>query len=141
MLNLGKKKDDEDPKKGLEKADKFLNKGLSGALTKGFMGKDFVDKMNSSLAMGQNAIAGMEQGQWLMQNGLEATAEVVSVQDTGATVNNSPVVLLSLKVTPSTGASFQTAGQTMVSRIAVPRAGDKVRIKYNPADQTQFVIV
>jgi hypothetical protein len=140
MFNFGKKQDD-DPKKALEKADNVLNKGVMGALTKGFMGQDFVDKMNTTLEKGNAAIDGMNQSQWVAQNGLEAAAEVTGVQDTGATINNSPVVMLHLKVTTSTGTQFETSGQTMVSRIAVPRAGDKIRIKYNPADPTQIAVL
>ncbi len=40
MFNFNKKVE-KDPKKALENADKTLNKGLTGALVKGFMGKDF----------------------------------------------------------------------------------------------------
>ena len=140
MFNFNKKVE-KDPKKALENADKTLNKGLTGALVKGFMGKDFVNDMNQSLDMGKNAIAGVEQMQALMQNGLDGTAEVVSIADTGAMVNYNPVVLLQLKVTPASGAAFDTTGQTMVSKIAVPRVGDKIKIKYDPADKTKFVVV
>jgi len=140
MFGFGKKQDD-DPKKALEKVDKVLNKGLMGAMTKGFMGQDFVDKMNTTLEKGQSAIDMANQAQWTGQNGLEATAEVIGVQDTGATVNNNPVVVLQLKVTTSAGTQFDTAGQAMVSRIAVPRAGDKIKIKYNPANPTQIAVL
>ena len=140
MFNFGKKQDD-DPKKALEKADNVLNKGFMGALTKGFMGQDFVDKMNTTLTMGQSAIDGAQQAQWVAQTGLEADAEVVGVQDTGTTVNNSPVVMLQLKVTTAMGTQFDTTGQVMVSRIAVPRAGDKIKIKYNPMDPTQIAVL
>lgn len=133
--------DDNDPKKALDKADSTLNKGLMGALTKGFMGQDFVDKMNSGIDAGRGAIAGMEQSQMLMQTGADATAEVLGIQDTGMMINYNPVVLLTLKVTPATGDGFQTTGQSMVSKIAVPRVGDTIRIKYNPAETTQLVVV
>ena len=47
MFGFGKSKEDEkDPKKALDNAEKTLNTGLTGMLTKGFMGKDFVNKMN-----------------------------------------------------------------------------------------------
>jgi hypothetical protein len=140
MFNFGKKQDN-DPKKALEKADKVLNSGLTGALAKGFMGKDFVDKMNSTLDQGQAAMEMASQAQWAGQNGLEATAEVMGVQDTGATINNNPVVMMQLKVTSLAGTQFDTAGQAMVSRIAVPRTGDKIKIKYNPADPTQIAVL
>jgi len=140
MFNFGKQQE-EDPKKALENADKVLNSGLTGALAKGFMGKGFVDKMNTVIDKGQTAIDGVNQGQWVAQNGIEASADVMGVQDTGATINNNPVVMLQLKVTTSVGTQFDTNGQVMVSRIAVPRAGDKIKIKYNPADPTQIAVL
>jgi len=140
MFNIGRNQE-EDPKKALENADNVLNKGLTGALAKGFMGKNFVDKMNNAIDMGQNAIAGVEQGQWAAQNGLDATAEVLSVQDSGQTVNMNPVVVMMLKVTPMAGAEFEITSQSMVSRIAVPRVGDKIKIKYNPANPTQIAVL
>ena len=72
MFGFGKK--EEDPKKNLENAEKTLNTGLTGMLTKGFMGKDFVNKMNAGIEMGKNAIDGQQQGQWLAQYGMAATA-------------------------------------------------------------------
>ena len=141
MFNLGKKKPDEDPQEALNNARKSLNTGLSGGLTKAFMGKDFVDKMNGAMDQGQAAMDGLQQQQWLAQNGADATAEVVSVQDTGATVNMNPVVMIQMKVTPASGAPFDVTTQTMVSRIAVPRAGDKIKIKYNPANPQQVAIL
>jgi hypothetical protein len=141
MFNLGKKKQEEDPQKALDNARNSLNKGITGGLTKAFMGKDFVNKMNSTMDQGQAALEGLQQQQWLAQNGVEGSADVVSVQDTGATVNMNPVVLLQLKVTPMAGPAFDITTQTMVSRIAVPRSGDKVKIKYNPANPQQIVIM
>ena len=140
MFNFGKKQDD-DPKKALEKADKVLNTGLTGALAKGFMGKGFVDKMKSTLDKGQAALDTANQAQWVEQSGIEAAADVIGVQDTGMTINNNPVVMLQLKVTTSAGTQFDTTGQVMVSRIAVPRAGDKIKIKYNPANPSQITVL
>lgn len=139
MFNFNKKQE-EDPQKALDNARKTLNKGLVGGLTKAFMGQDFVDKMNNTMDQGQSAIDGINQMNWLAQNGLDASAEVLAVADTGATVNMNPVVSLHLKVTPTAGVPFETMGNTMVSRIAVPRKGDKIAIKYNPADPKQFIV-
>ncbi len=140
MFNFGKKVE-KDPQKALDNAKKTVNSGITGGLTKAFMGKDFVNNMNSAMDQGQAALDGLQQQQWLAQNGLEASAEVVSVQDTGATVNINPVVLLQMKVTPVAGALFDVTTQTMVSRIAVPRAGDKIKIKYNPANPQQVAVL
>jgi hypothetical protein len=140
---FGKKKDQDmnDPKQALDKADKTLNSGLTGALTRGFMGKDFVNKMNQSIDMGRGAINNVEQSQLLAQTGLDATADVLAIQDTGTLINYNPVVLLTLNVTPAMGAAFQTTAQSMVSKIAIPRVGDKIKIKYNPADPSQILVM
>jgi hypothetical protein len=134
-------KNEKDPQKALDQGRNSLNKGLSGGLTKMVMGKDFVNDMNAAMDQGQAAIDGVNQQQWLAQNGADATADVLAIQDTGALVNMNPVVVLSLNVQPAAGAAFQTAGQTMVSKIAIPRVGDKVKIKYNPANPTQFMVL
>ena len=140
MFNFGKKIE-KDPQKALDNAKKSMNSGITGGLTKAFMGKDFVNDMNSAMNQGQAALDGLQQQQWLAQNGLDATADVVMVTDTGATVNMNPVVLLQMKVTPAAGAPFDVTTQTMVSRIAVPRAGDKIKIKYNPANPQQVAVL
>lgn len=140
MFGIGKKIE-KDPKKALENAEKSLNTGLTGGLTKAFMGKDFVNQMNQSIDMGKNAVNNMQMAQMLAQSGMEGTAEVLSIEDTGTLVNYNPVVKLALKVTPVYGTEFNTSGQSMVSKIAIPRVGDKIKIKYNPADSTQFVVV
>jgi len=56
-----------------------------------FMGQGFVDKMNSTMDQGQAAMDSVNQTSWVAQNGLEASAEVLSVADTGAMVNMNPV--------------------------------------------------
>ena len=135
------RKIEKDPQKALDNAKKTVNSGLMGGLTKAFMGKDFVDDMNNAMDQGQAAIDMQKSGQWLAQSGMPATAEVVSIEDTGALINMNPVVKLTLKVTPQFGAPFDAVGESMVSKIAIPRKGDTVNIKYNPVDTTQFVIV
>lgn len=138
---FGMKKPEEDPQKALDNARNSLNKGISGGLTKAFMGKDFVNKMNATMDQGQAALDGVQQQQWLMQNGADGTAVVASVTDTGQTVNMNPVVVVQMKVTPASGAPFDAVSQMMVSRIAVPRAGDTVKVKYNPDNLMQIAIV
>ena len=141
MFNKFGKKDDDDPKKALDKASDVLNKGLAGGLTKAFLGKDFVNQMNEGLDMANQVVDSQALAEELSKTGVDASAEVVSIQDTGATVNMNPVVVLGLKVTPAEGEEFQTVGQLMVQRIAVPRVGDKIKIKYNKDNPSQFVIV
>ncbi len=138
MFNFNKKQE-EDPQKALDNARNVVNKGLMGGLTRTFMGQGFVDKMNNAMDQGQAAIDGVNQMNWVAQYGLDATADVLSVTDTGATINMDPVVEMKLNVTSVMG-TFETTTRTMVSRIAVPRMGDKINIKYNPADPTQIFV-
>ncbi|HVN14837.1 MAG TPA: hypothetical protein VMT73_03775 [Anaerolineales bacterium] len=140
MFNFGKKPS-EDPQEALDNAKKTLNKGITGGLTKAFMGKDFVDKMNNAMDQGQAAIDMQKSGAWLAQAGMDATAEVTSIQDTGKLINFNPVVKLGLKVQPMAGPAFETVVETMVSKIAVPRVGDTIKIKYNPMDPSQIAVV
>ena len=76
MFKFGKGKDDDDPKKAIEKADKVLNKGLMGGLTKAFMGKDFVDKANAGLNMANQALDGQALAQQLAVTGAIDLSEI-----------------------------------------------------------------
>jgi len=140
MFNFNKQQQ-QDPQKALDNARNVANKGLMGGLTKAFMGRNFVDQMNSAMDQGQAAIDGVNQMNWVAQNGHSASAEVLMVADTGATINMNPVVELKLNVTPTAGGPFETTARAMVSRIAVPRRGDRISIKYNPADPTQIYVM
>lgn len=130
-----------DPEKALENAEKTVNKGVTGFMTKAFMGKDFVDDMNKSMAAGHDAIEMQKAYQNPDQNGLPATAVVVTIQDTGKMINFNPVVIMQLKVQPQYEAAFDTTVETIVSKIAIPRVGDTINIKYAPADRTKISIV
>src|SRR6266542_4398271 len=120
MFNFNKKQE-EDPQKALDNARNVVNKGLMGGLTKAFMGKGFVDKMNNAMDQGQAAMDGVNQTNWVAQYGLEANAEVLSVADTGATVNMNLIVEMKLKVSTPMEMDLETTAGAMFSRIAVPR--------------------
>ena len=139
MFNFNKNQDD--PQKALENARNVVNKGLMGGITKAFMGQGFVDKMNSAMDQGQAAMDGVNQMNWVAQYGIDASADVLSVMDTSTTINMNPVVEMKLMVTPAASAAFETTARTMVSRIAVPRKGDKINIKYSPADATRIFVM
>ncbi len=141
---FGKKKDENlnDPTQALDHAQNTLNHGITGGLTKAFMGKGFVDSMNTTINQGKQVMNDVEQQQQLAQTGADATAEVVMIQDTGTRVNTNPMVVLTLKVTPANGgATFGTSGQVVVPMIAIPRVGDHIKIKYNPMNPMQFTVV
>ena len=139
------KKLNQTPEEGLEEAKKTVNTGFTGGVTKLFMGQEFVDKVNEGLQMGEDALNMQKTGQWTAQMGLEGNAEVLSIEDTGKLINYNPVVKMKLKVTPTMmgGAiPFEiTTAETMVSKVAIPRVGDTIKIKYSPADPTQIVVL
>jgi len=62
--------------------------------------------------------------------GVKGKAKILSVQDTGLTVNNNPYIRVTVEMKPGSQATFQT----MVSRVAIPRAGDMIEVIYDPAD-------
>lgn len=136
MFGFGKKIE-KDPKKAIENADKAINSGVSGFLTKTFMGKDFVDQTNASLNMAKNYTDTSN----LNQTGMGASADVLSIADTGALINFNPVVKMELMVTPQFGPAFKATVETAVSKIAIPRVGDKINIKYNPANTSQVLVI
>ena len=142
MFNFGKKKEDETSQEALDHAKKTVNSGLTGGLTKAFMGQGFMDKVNNAMDQGQAAINMQNSGQWLMQSVLNGSAEVISIEDTGKLINFNPVVKLTLKVTPIMRMPpFRTVGEITVSKIAIPRKGDTIKVKYSPMDSSQFVVI
>lgn len=140
-INKKIKEAQDDPQKAIENADKAINSGVSGFLTKTFMGKDFVDKTNQSLNMAKQYTGMDGKRNILMQSGMAGTAEVLSIADTGTLINYDPVVKMKLRVQPAFGVSFDTEVETIVSKIAIPRQGDKVNIKYNPGNTSELIIV
>lgn len=84
---------------------------------------------------------GADRAAQLLRAGLPADATVSSIQDTGVTMNNDPCVKLQLHVVPQNGDPFDVAATTRVSRLAMPRAGETYKIKYNAANPRDFVFV
>ena len=76
----------------------------------------------------------------LMKNGLEASAEILEMKDTGVTINNNPYVRLKLRVHPDGQPAYETSIGELVSRIAFPSVGDTLKVRYDPA-KPQDVIV
>ena len=60
-----KKNMDKDPQEALNDGRKSINSGITGGLTKAFMGQEFVDKMNNAMDQGQAAIDMQKNGNML----------------------------------------------------------------------------
>jgi len=72
----------------------------------------------------------------ILEQGTQATAVVVNVQDTGMTVNNNPRVKLTLQVQPDGELPFQVEKKTTVSRVSIPSIGDQFIVRYDPNDKS-----
>ena len=77
----------------------------------------------------------------LEEAGVNAQAQILAVQDTGMTVNDNPRVKLTLAVSPADGSqAFQVSTKKTVSRVAIPRPGDVLMVRYDPEDHENFSI-
>ena len=73
----------------------------------------------------------------ILTDGISAEAVVIDVADTGVTINNNPRVKLTLQVQPEGDAPFQAEKKVTVSRVEIPRPGDKFFVRYDPADPSE----
>lgn len=77
------------------------------------------------------------------KNGLDGTAKVIDIWDTGITINYNPEVGLLLEVTPKDGSpSFKTKTTQLVSRINpnVFSVGSMLNVKYDPKSQKVAIV-
>ena len=78
---------------------------------------------------------------WLRAQGKKAVATVTAVDDTGVTVNQNPGVRLKLSIQPNNGEpAFEGEHLAVVSRVDVPRVGDRHPVWYDPRDTSKFDI-
>lgn len=122
------------PTSKVEQAEQVMNKGLTGMLMKGFIPKEQRDLMNQSLASAKNAELAAAGGL-----PITATGIVVSVTDTGKLVNFDPIVILVLQVTEQGGAVYQKTMETLVSKMQIPRPGDRVGLGQHPANPAELI--
>jgi hypothetical protein len=79
--------------------------------------------------------------QWLMTYGTPAKATVTGLADTGTTINDNPLVKLTLQIEPDFGSSFTVTMEVLVSRLKIPRVGDVLHVRYDPQKPTVMMIV
>jgi Short C-terminal domain len=76
----------------------------------------------------------------LMATGSRGAGTVVMVQDTGMTVNDNPRIKMTFRVEPLDGsAAFDTTKTTTVSRVQIPRQGDRYPVWYDPQDTSSWM--
>jgi hypothetical protein len=76
----------------------------------------------------------------LMTTGSRGAGTVVMVQDTGMTVNDNPRIKMTFRVEPLDGSpAFDTTKTTTVSRVQIPRQGDRYPVWYDPQDTSKWM--
>jgi hypothetical protein len=71
----------------------------------------------------------------LATTGKRCTGRVLSVEDTGVTVNDNPHVKITVQAEPPGEAPFTIVKKATVSRVKIPRAGDTCVVFYDPANR------
>lgn len=71
----------------------------------------------------------------LVATGQRCPGEVVSVQDTNVTINDNPRVKITVKAEPPGEEPFNVTKTATVSRVSIPRPGDRCTVFYDPADR------
>jgi hypothetical protein len=75
----------------------------------------------------------------LVEQGSEAIGTVLEVRDTGVTINDNPRVKLRMRIEPRDGsAPFEAEKAITVSRVAIPRAGDRFPVWFDAADRSRW---
>jgi hypothetical protein len=80
-----------------------------------------------------------QKAQDLMATGSKGVGTVVSVQDTGTTINDNPRVKMIFRVEPLDGSpALDLEKKTTVSRVEIPRQGDRYPVWYDPQDTSTW---
>ena len=82
----------------------------------------------------------MEMAGDLMRAGTKAVGTIVEVRDTGMTINDNPRVAIRMRVAPLDGSAPVERTKTVtVSRVAIPRAGDRFPVWYDRDDPEKWM--
>jgi len=76
--------------------------------------------------------------QRLANRGKRARGMLLSISETGMTMNDNPGVKLRIRVEPDDEAPFELEETLIVSRLSIPRPGDPYIVVYDPADHSNF---
>lgn len=98
--------------------------------------------MSEGLAQAKQAMQGVQDTQRLTATGVPGTARLLSVTDTGATINDHPVCELQLEVTVPGQAPYTTTISQPVPRMQAPmlQPGTTLAVKVDPADRDAVIM-
>ena len=86
--------------------------------------------------------SGVSLARELQRSGAPAEALILSIWDTGITVNNDPVVGFLLEVRPAGRPAYQARTKLLISRLDVPRIqpGAVVSVRIDPRDRERVAL-
>ena len=73
----------------------------------------------------------------LATRGKRCPGTVTSVEDTGVTINDNPMVKITVRAEPPGEPPFTIVKTATVSRVKIPRAGDRCTVLYDPANREE----
>lgn len=79
----------------------------------------------------------------LLQTGRAAPAQILRVEDSGVSLGNpdlSFIVRLRLRVQPDGETDFDATVEMPVSRVAIPRVGECLHVRFDPCDHRRVVL-
>ncbi len=78
----------------------------------------------------------------LIKTGIQAPAQITSIEPTGSTYNDQPQVVLTVNVQPMQGAAFTAKTKMVIHPINIPQfqPGARVTVYYDPKDKTNVAI-
>jgi archaellin len=75
----------------------------------------------------------------LLASGSKGVGTVLQVQDTGMTINDNPRIRMTFRVEPLDGGpAIDLEKTTTVSRVEIPRQGDRYPVWYDPQDLSKW---
>jgi len=80
-------------------------------------------------------LSGVAEAKSLQQTGVQASARILQIWDTGITVNNDPVIGMRVEVERTDGTHyFATIPKSLISRLDIPRfqPGATVPVRFDP---------
>ena len=79
----------------------------------------------------------------LMQEGIEAEAVLLNMEQTGLYVNNQPQIKLQVQVHPLSGRNFVSEVREVLTLIDMSqlRIGSTLKVKYNPANTKEVMVL
>jgi hypothetical protein len=76
----------------------------------------------------------------LMRGGVKGIGTIVEVGDTGTTINNNPRIVIRMRIEPLDGsAPVERSKKAIVSRVAVPRVGERYPAWFDRADPDKWM--